>query len=471
MISRSVRCAPTRTRLAAAVALSCAAASLHAVTITVDNAGDSTSSAPCTLRNAITAINYGNAVLFAGCRNSMNGLFGDNDTVRFAPALANSTITLQQGQISNYAPLSVLGSGQIIDAANASRVMYTIAYLRLSHLTLRNGNAGAAPGGGLYSSQAFVALDNIVVSANHSASSGGGLAIRNGSANLVNATLTGNSSSGGHGGAGLFATASGVALTNSTVADNDATCSDYCGGGIAAISASALTITAATIARNTATGTGSSIAGGLYASDSKTTVINSTIAGNTASGSDAIAGAILENHASSVATRGITMTNATVSSNHADAAAPTAAASGGVLGGTKSSAHVVLANTILAGNGASSAGNVATAADLLINNGSASADHALLGSALLATYAGNGNVFSDAPALAPLGTQGGSTATMALLAGSPGIDAGSNALAVDGASQPLVTDQRGAQRIVDGRVDIGAYEFPGDHIFSDTFGP
>jgi len=58
-----------------------------------------------------------------------------------------------------------------------------------------------------------------------------------------------------------------------------------------------------------------------------------------------------------------------------------------------------------------------------------------------------------------------------LLAGSPAIDAGSNALAVDATSQPLLTDQRGAARTLNGTVDIGAYEFPGDHIFRDGFGP
>ena len=57
---------------------------------------------------------------------------------------------------------------------------------------------------------------------------------------------------------------------------------------------------------------------------------------------------------------------------------------------------------------------------------------------------------------------------MALLAGSPAIDAGSNALAVGPDGKPLLTDQRGYYRIFNGTVDIGAYEFgsspllPGD---------
>ncbi|MFI5455748.1 MAG: choice-of-anchor Q domain-containing protein [Isosphaerales bacterium] len=68
------------------------------------------------------------------------------------------------------------------------------------------------------------------------------------------------------------------------------------------------------------------------------------------------------------------------------------------------------------------------------------------------------------PGLDPNGLQnnGGPTQTIALLAGSPAIDAGSNALAVDPTTgEPLANDQRGPgfPRIVNGTVDIGAFEY------------
>ena len=68
--------------------------------------------------------------------------------------------------------------------------------------------------------------------------------------------------------------------------------------------------------------------------------------------------------------------------------------------------------------------------------------------------------------LAPLGNDGGPTQTMGLLPGSPAIDAGNNALIPSG----VTTDQRGTgyPRIVNGTVDIGAFEFGGSTGESQT---
>ena len=63
------------------------------------------------------------------------------------------------------------------------------------------------------------------------------------------------------------------------------------------------------------------------------------------------------------------------------------------------------------------------------------------------------------PGLEPLANYGGPTQTFELIRGSPAMDKGSNALAVDPTTGlPLTTDQRGFQRIVNGTVDIGAFE-------------
>lgn len=74
--------------------------------------------------------------------------------------------------------------------------------------------------------------------------------------------------------------------------------------------------------------------------------------------------------------------------------------------------------------------------------------------------AGLGDLRDTDPHLAPLADNGGPTQTHALLPGSPAINAGDNALAVDPDGNALAFDQRGEgfDRIFDGFVDIGAFE-------------
>src|SRR5262249_23480278 len=73
----------------------------------------------------------------------------------------------------------------------------------------------------------------------------------------------------------------------------------------------------------------------------------------------------------------------------------------------------------------------------------------------------NGNIVGVDPVLGPLALHGGPTLTHLLLAGSPAIDAGTNAQPVDQNGMPLAFDQRGPgfPRIQGARVDIGATEF------------
>jgi hypothetical protein len=86
----------------------------------------------------------------------------------------------------------------------------------------------------------------------------------------------------------------------------------------------------------------------------------------------------------------------------------------------------------------------------------------------------NGNQVGVAdPGLGALADNGGPTQTIALLPGSPAIDTGSNALAIDPSTGlPLTTDQRGAgfPRIVNGTVDIGAFEVQGAVVAGTSAG-
>src|SRR5207249_2638499 len=135
-----------------------------------------------------------------------------------------------------------------------------------------------------------------------------------------------------------------------------------------------------------------------------------------------------------------TIVNTTITANREDGAA-------GQGGGVINSANLVLRNTLVAGNyygpGTGSADDL---------SGPVSANYCLIGTAAAATVGGGNNIMGVGPRLGPLADNGGPTQTCALLAGSPAIDGGSNAL-----SQGL-TDQRGLARTVGVSVDIGAVE-------------
>jgi hypothetical protein len=111
-------------------------------------------------------------------------------------------------------------------------------------------------------------------------------------------------------------------------------------------------------------------------------------------------------------------------------------------------------NTIIAANTVSGPGSNRDP-DLSGNLGSRG--HNLVGDSTGGSGFDSTDLLDVDPQLGPLQDNGGSTQTMALLPGSPAIDAGDNRHAPD-------WDQRGAgfPRIVNGTIDIGAFEFQGD---------
>jgi hypothetical protein len=181
----------------------------------------------------------------------------------------------------------------------------------------------------------------------------------------------------------------------------------------------------------------SSSGGGVDNDGGSATLINCSISGNSAGSS----GGGVYNDAGST-----TLINCTVSGN----------SSAGVGGGVENvSGTVIVGNTILAENAASSSGpdafgNFASQGNNLI--GATDGSFGWASSDLTGTI-----VEPLDPLLAPMGNDGGPTQTMALLPGSPAIDAGNNALVPAG----ITTDQRGFPRIVNGIVDIGAFESSG----------
>lgn len=219
-----------------------------------------------------------------------------------------------------------------------------------------------------------------------------------------------------------------VALNRLVVRDNQA---DY-GGGVSAHSYSPdVTINRSTITGNEATYQG----GGVYLTSGlgSMTIVNSTLIAN---GSGERGGALYAPEIGSF----ITLNNDTVTAN-------TAGTSGG---GIANDTEVEMSNSLLAGN-TSTTGNGPNCDGFIVSEG-----YNLISDATNCSGVTNGTKHDhvgDDPKLDPLGLKnnGGPTRTIALLAGSPAINAGD-----DASCKPL--DQRGLPRPQGTHCDIGAYE-------------
>ena len=468
-------------RLSLAIAMALGAPAGHAATITVTTGGDAGTAATCTLRQAIESANND----ASGTSNCAAG--NGADTIVFAAALANSTITLAAGELTINSPLTVAGSGQTISANSASRIAtINTADATLSDLTLRDGNAllgtyhgsgalriidsavamtnvtvtanqGYYAGGISVSNSTFTATDSVVsdnTTTNNSHGNGGGvLAIGNTLVTLNASTISGNST--GHQGGGMYVGLNAaLAMYGSTVSGNTVVAGGAAqsGGGIFGYRCAKIALTDSAVTGNT----GHFQGGGILANNCQLTLINTTVSGNASEVSSG-GGVYVEDGTSAQ------VVNSTISGNAAQE-------SGGIL--VYKDTTLTLANTLISANTVNA--NYLNTADLQaygVGN-TISASYCLMGSALNGPFAGNHNVFSDAPLLGPLQNNGGPTQTMALLSGSPAIDAGSNALAKNGTTA-LVYDQRAPlfPRIFNAKADIGAFEFQGERIFSNGFEP
>ncbi|MEZ0297356.1 MAG: choice-of-anchor Q domain-containing protein [Candidatus Methylacidiphilales bacterium] len=378
------------------------------------------------------------------------------------------TITITGSQINDNnitTTSSAVNGGGLYSAASSTVNASNSEFQRNELSASANGF-----GGGIFAQLTFLTLNNVLVNGNSiavdtglSSARGGGIYIDRSIVSIDRTTVSGNTLTGAFtvmgGGIYLQNTIGGqsFSLTNSTISGNSATitgtgtASAYGGGFYITNDAGSIaTITSSTFSANYVSSNHTSIGGGIMVndSDSTLTITNVTMTGN-------------EARTSPVAARGgaihnvgiLTILDSTIVNNGA-------LASGG---GIRSFASVTIRNSIVARNyqiGTPGWMDVAGTFNDLGNN--------LIGDVGTATGFTTSTLIGNAgspidPLVAPLGSYGGTTQTMALLNGSPALNAGSSASA---------TDQRGAGYVrTAGSIDIGAYEAqaPGTSHFNASY--
>jgi len=415
---------------------------------------------------------------------------------------------VDNGVTASLSGLTISGGNVASDVENNGDGggIFNVGTLTVTNSTVENNSA--ATGGGILSSGKLTVTNSTIEDNTSEEISGGGGIWNGGTLAVTDSTISGNTASHLGSGGGIFNFGDGndlatLSVTDSTIENNSAAGS---GGGIE--NAGTVTVSQSTIAGNSAglggagidteggalTVTGSTIAnnraarygGGISIAQTTVLLVNSTIAGNSA----VLGGGIAIVSAGSPAS--LLAVNCTIADNSVS------------LGGAGAGMYVdavattTLENTIVADNTvpvqvslhpglpritlqftsdialAAGANNVTGSYNLIGGSGLE-----VPGTSGGLTNGANGNQVGVNPVLGSLANNGGPTQTMALLAGSPAIDAGNVALAhttetidetftIDGHTYtivetvhfPLTTDQRGAgfPRTHNGSVDIGAFE-------------
>jgi len=276
----------------------------------------------------------------------------------------------------------------------------------ITEMTMRNGS-GSGDGGAIYHCNGALILEGVVIEENR---------VRGAGLN-------------GYGGAMYNCPSSSATIVDSTIRNNSAEVGGaICNGGV-------LTIIRSTFNGNTAL---EARGGGAIFNYGTLHVANSTFSGNTAAGG--IGGAIHNGKLVGL-TGGAQIDNSTISENNS--------ALGGAIS-NMSGLPIYLQNTIIASNNPQNCAGAPVETEGFNLSSDESCD-----------LHGAGDLNGVDALLGLLQNNGGSTSTMALLPGSPAIDAGNNSGCRDWVGHLLTTDQRGMPRPDPHEprgCDIGAYE-------------
>lgn len=348
---------------------------------------------------AVYAYNSGSVTISGSSFTNNDAYYGG---ALFTSTNVTGTITISASDFSGNSAGSAGGTAQLYSNGTSNLVINDSTFFE---------NSAAYWAGAFYIMDSIVdvSIDGSTISGNSSGSGAGGAYIVNsGDLTIANSTISDNSTEGGTG-ALYLSSGDDATITNTVISGNSAA---EGAGGIKMAGPDSLTINNSTITGNSAL-----YGGGLSLYDGSTVINQSTIVGNTATG--------------------------------------TSNGGGGVL--LYDNVQLTLSGTIISGNS-----SVVSGDDLAIYGetlaAGVTADNSLIGDVdSRITVSGSNNISATDPMVGALADNGGATMTMALLDGSPAIDAGPD---------PVVTfignefDQRGLPfvRIYGTSADIGAFE-------------
>jgi hypothetical protein len=426
---------PTHRRLLAAGGLTAGAtlafsgvAQAAPVTYTVGTNADTSSGGACTTPSN-TNCSLREAV---GLANANAGA----DTIVFNSNLTGSTISLTTGELLISEALTINGPGAsqlTVDGGGTQRIFNinppNLDVVKISGLTVANGHATAASGGGIYNYDALLILQNSVVTGGAARSTGergGGVYSKYGAMQINSSRVTGNTA---YQGGGVASDQAPTTISKSTLDGNEAfgkgslgspPYGNGYGGGIFMKQAN-LAVDRSTISNNDAGYDG----GGIYNSEGGgvVTVSNSTIANNHALHDDG--GGIWISTNDSLVVTGSTVTGNTAATH---AGGLQDYGSGGVI-----------KNSIVSGN---IAANTPANSDVDAHTYTFDASFSLIGrpEGYINTTVPGSNLFGVAPQLGALANNGGPTKTRLPATTSPVVNKGK--------SFGLATDQRGLTRPV-----------------------
>ena len=399
----------------------------------------------------------GNGETDAGLPNRFGGAvlffdqFGGDDTLNISDSAIVDNTAVRGGGLH-----ALLGTLNITDTTISGNSSTRVS--------------GSTGGGGLSLEQVDATLERVVVNNNTANRPGGGIASyvesgtpNDGDANLtiIDSSITNNEAAQGGGinnETGSSSFDARLTLVGTTVSGNETSSS---GAGIRD-SAGVITISNSLIADNVANNVG----GGILTTNTDLSIFNSTVSGNRGVGSSGGALRIFGDRSLDPAGTGESIAqivNSTVAFNESGF-------NGAISGEAKADSSVTIGfqNSIFSNNnGSPNFGSFGSGTTFVSAGHNISDDNS---GDLVAT----GDQPNTNPSLLPLADNGGLTRTHALRIDSPAIDAGNNSLAIDLDGNPLATDQRGNgfDRILDGTVDVGAFEsellFQGDLIVSSA---